>query len=424
MTDAAGAQPVRRGIVAFDVDGVLLRGLFLWRLAWRSNPWILLRSLWLGFLLKTGAVPVEVAVEAAYRYQRGRSIDELLSLADSIALRKGAAECCARLRSLGYEIVLVSAGVPEQVIERIAARVGADDGRGVPLETVDGRLTGRLIGNLHSGEGKRRSLERFLQERGYEWSDTTVVVDDRSNTEIVESAWRSIAINPEYPILPLSSFVIHTRDLREILEFFPEARRFGYSPSEAAARHEVFRKALHACAVAVPFVALWWHGFALWLVGSVTLLLVLSEVFRQLGVALPFFADVTWKAMRPEEERGIVGGPILYGVGIWLALQLFPLEAASVGIFVLALGDSLASLAGRAFGSTLLPHNPRKTFVGSLTVFGVGAVIAMLYVPVPSALLVGLVASVLESLPIGALDNTLLPVVTAATVVVSGGMWA
>jgi len=423
VSEPTGSPPARRGIVAFDVDGVLLRGLFLWRLAWRSNPWTLLRSLWLGFLLKTGAAPVEVAVEAAYRYQRGRSIEELCRLADSIALRKGAAECCSRLKELGYEIVLVSAGVPDQVIERIAGRVGADDGRGVPLETEDGRLTGRVVGDWHSGEGKRRSLERFLAERGYSWGDTTVVVDDRSNIEIVESAWRSIAINPEYPILPVASFVIHTRDLREILEFLPEGRRFGYSPSEAAARHEVFRKALHSCAIAVPFVAMWWRGFALWFVGSVTLLLILSEVFRQLGVALPFFADVTWRAMRPEEERGIVGGPILYGVGIWLALRLFPLEAASVGIFVLALGDSLASLSGKAFGRTLLPHNPRKTFVGSLTVFAVGAFIAMLYVPLPSALFVGLMASLLESLPIGALDNLLLPVVTAAAVVVSTGLW-
>ncbi|MBD3367709.1 MAG: hypothetical protein GF405_06000 [Candidatus Eisenbacteria bacterium] len=419
MPDGSPAATARRGIVAFDVDGVLLRGLFLWRLAWRSSPWTLLRSLWLGFLLKTGAAPVEVAVEAAYRYQRGRSVEELCRLADSIALRKGAAECCARLKALGYEIVLVSAGVPDQAIERIAARVGADAGRGVPLETENGRLTGRLTGGLHSGEGKRRSLERFLDERGYTWSDTTVVVDDRSNIEIVQAAWRSIAINPEYPVLPLASFVIHTRDLREILEFLPEGRRFGYSPAEAAARHEVFRKALHACAIAVPFLAMWWRGFALWLVGSVTLLLVLSEFFRQLGIAVPFFADVTWRAMRPEEERGIVGGPILYGVGIWLALWLFPLEAASVGIFVLALGDSLASLSGKAFGSTLLPHNPRKTYIGSLTVFAVGAVIAMFYVPLPSALLVGLVASLLESLPIGALDNMLLPVATAAAVVVS-----
>jgi HAD superfamily phosphoserine phosphatase-like hydrolase len=417
-------QPVRRGIVAFDVDGVLLRGLFLWRLAWRSGPWVLLRSLWLGFLLKTGAIRVETAVEKAYRLQRGRSIEELCRLADSIALRKGAAECCVRLKELGYEVVLVSAGVPEQVIERIATRCGADEGRGVPLEIVDGKLTGRLVGEWHSGEGKRRALERFLEERGFDWSDTTVVVDDRSNTEIVEAAWRSIAINPEYPVLPLASFVIHTRDLREILEFLPEGRRFGYSPAETAARHEVFRKALHSCAIIAPFLALWWRGFALWLVGSVTLLLVLSEVFRQLGVALPFFADVTWRAMRPEEERGIVGGPILYGVGIWLALRLFPLDAASIGIFVLALGDSLASLAGKAFGQTQLPHNPRKTVVGSLTVFAVGAVIAMMYVPLPSALFVGLVASLVESLPIGALDNLLLPVATAAAVVVSSGLWA
>ena len=66
-----------------------------------------------------------------------------------------------------------------------------------------------------------------------------------------------------------------------------------------------------------------------------------------------------------------------------------PRAGATVGILVLAVGDSVASLAGRAFGSTALPHNPGKTLVGSFSLFAVGVIIATFFVSVPWALAVG-----------------------------------
>ena len=115
------------------------------------------------------------------------------------------------------------------------------------------------------------------------------------------------------------------------------------------------------------------------------------------------------------EARGVALGPVLFGVGIWLTLFLFPHAAATAGILVLAVGDTAASLMGRAFGRTLLPHNPGKTVLGSLSLFAVGVIIAIFYVPLPWALLVGVTGTVVESLPIGAYDNLFLPL-TVATV--------
>ena len=102
-----------------------------------------------------------------------------------------------------------------------------------------------------------------------------------------------------------------------------------------------------------------------------------------------------------------------------MSLALFPLSAATVGILVLAVGDGAASLTGRLFGRTALAYNPQKTLVGSLTVFVVGAVVAMSYLPLGWSLAVGIVASLLESLPLGAYDNLLLPVASAGMVVLA-----
>lgn len=403
-----------RGLVAFDVDGVLLRRLFLARIAWLKGPCVWGRSVWLGFLLKVGLVTVRQAVEGAYALQRGTTVDRLLQTSDTLDLTPGAAEVCEKLRNAGYVVVLVSAGVPQEVVERIGARVGADASYGILLEAEDGVLTGRLLGDRHSPEGKRAALEAALRRLGFRWSDATVVVDDRSNAAIVDAAWRSIGVNPEPQVLRRASFVIHTTNLLEILEFFPEGYEVGVTPQWLAVRHEFFRKTIHACAIFVPLIAFWSKVFALWLVASTTIVFLLSEVFRLQGVAFPLFSAVTWRALRSHESRGIVMGPVLFGAGIWLTIAAFPPEAAACGVLILAVGDSVASLVGRAFGYTLLPHNPRKTLIGSFSLFGVGVIIAIFYVSLPWALLVGTVASVLESLPVGAADNFLLPMGTAA----------
>jgi HAD superfamily phosphoserine phosphatase-like hydrolase len=403
-----------RGVVAFDVDGVLLRTLFLWQIAQRRGPRVWIRAAWLGGLLKIGAIPVREAVERGYRLMEGTSVRRLDEIASSLKLAPGAADIARKLREVGYVVVLVSAGVPQRVVDRIAARVGADRASGIPLEIRDGRLTGRILGDRHSPAGKKEALESMLRALGFGWTDTTVVVDDRSNTEIVDAAWRSIGVNPELPILRSATFVLHTRNLEEILEFFPEGYRLGITPQWLAVRHEVVRKGIHACAVFVPMIASWSRPFALWLVGLVSLVFVVSELARLHGATFPFMASVTWRAMRPGESRGMAWGPILFGCGIWLALRLFPLYPATVGILILAIGDSAASVLGRAFGNTMLPHNPGKSLVGSVSLFAVGVIIAMFYVSFPWALLVGAVASTLESLPFGAMDNLFLPLATAS----------
>lgn len=420
MREGETKRATLRGVVAFDVDGVLLRRLFLSRIAWRRGPVVWLRSVWVGFLLKTGHLTIRDAVERAYELQSGTPIAEVMELGRRLRLARGAATVCRALRDAGYVVVLVSAGVPQRVVELIAARVGADRASGILLDVEDGLMTGRLLGSRHSAEGKRDALEAILSDLGFGWTETTVVVDDRSNENIVDAAWRSVGVNPELAILKKATFVLHTRDLSEVLEFFPEGYRVGITPQWLAARHELFRKTIHVGAGLVPLLAAWSRTFTLWLVGGAGALFVLSELARIHGVALPFVSTVTWNAMRSWESRGVAMGPILFGAGIWLTLRFFPAGPAAVGVLVLAAGDTAASFVGRAFGETLLPHNPGKTVVGSLSLFAVGVIIAMFYVPLPVAFLVGAAAMLVESLPVRGLDNLLLPLTTAAVSMVAG----
>ena len=135
---------------------------------------------------------------------------------------------------------------------------------------------------------------------------------------------------------------------------------------------------------------------------------------------MPVFSAITWRAMRPAEApdggRGTVSLRGRHFRRTWRSSEP---AAATVGVLVLAIGDSAASLVGRAFGNTTLPYNPGKTLLGSLSLFAVGVIVAIFFVSVPWAILVGLVASLVESLPLGPTDNLLLPLTTAGIVTVA-----
>jgi dolichol kinase len=304
-------------------------------------------------------------------------------------------------------------------VEVLGKRLGADEAYGTLLEERGGRLTGRVLGNRHSPHGKLEVLSEVLTRDGLVWDDTTVVVDDRSNAEIVAAAGTSIGVNPELPVLKDAQFVMPCVDLTEVLDFVP-----GSTTSQAAARsreltHELVRKAVHICGVAVPALAAWSKPFTLILIAVVTGLYALSEALRQLGLALPPVSTITRWAMRKAEARGVVKGPILYGAGIWLTVALFGHAPATAGVLTFAVGDGAASLVGSSIGRIPLPHSRGKTLEGSLAVLLAGVFIAIFFVSWPWAIAVGVVASLVESLPIGDFDNLFLPLACAGVVVLA-----
>ena len=107
-------------------------------------------------------------------------------------------------------------------------------------------------------------------------------------------------------------------------------------------------------------------------------------------------------------------GSMYYAFGVLFALGLLrsnPASAISV-VLILALGDGLATYIGKCYGNHKLPWNRNKTVEGLLG-FVAGASIALLVLPLPATILIVVVATVVESLPIRLDDNITLPVITS-----------
>ncbi len=118
---------------------------------------------------------------------------------------------------------------------------------------------------------------------------------------------------------------------------------------------------------------------------------------------------------RPHDiENFPAKGAVLYGLAVGLSLCIYPYYAALGAIVVLASGDSLSTLVGKAWGKRRWPWNRRLSIEGSLAFFVGGTLYAALFIPFPYALVGALAGALVETVPWPLDDNVSIPLITGA----------
>jgi phosphoserine phosphatase len=124
----------------------------------------------------------------------GLSVDALATTAQRIRLTPGARTLCRTLRRLGFRVCLVSGGFTE-VISPLAEQLEVDGLCANTLEVTDGRLTGRVLGDIVDRSGKRKALERFAAEFAIPLSRTIAIGDGANDLDMLDAAGLGIAFN-------------------------------------------------------------------------------------------------------------------------------------------------------------------------------------------------------------------------------------
>ena len=106
----------------------------------------------------------------------------------------GARTLLRTLHRLGYRTAVVSGGFV-QVIAPVLEELGIDYLAANSLEVVDGRLTGRLTGEVVDRAGKAAALVRFADDVGIPVSQTVAVGDGANDIDMLRAAGLGIAFN-------------------------------------------------------------------------------------------------------------------------------------------------------------------------------------------------------------------------------------
>lgn len=135
-----------------------------------------------------------------------------------IKLAKGAVEMISKLHSCGHLVGVVSGGFLD-VIEPILQDLKIDFYRANKLEVIDGKLTGKLEGDIIDSGAKLLALKELALLGKIDLAHTVAVGDGANDIEMIESAGLGIAFNGKSKLNKIADTTITQPDLSAVLLF-------------------------------------------------------------------------------------------------------------------------------------------------------------------------------------------------------------
>ena len=115
-------------------------------------------------------------------------------VAADLELTPGARTTIRTLKRLGFRCGVVSGGFT-RMISGLVAELGLDFCAANELEIVDGRLTGRVLGQIVDRPGKAVALRRFAETFGVPLEQCVAVGDGANDIDMLATAGLGIAFN-------------------------------------------------------------------------------------------------------------------------------------------------------------------------------------------------------------------------------------
>ncbi|PRX61241.1 phosphoserine phosphatase [Nonomuraea fuscirosea] len=133
-----------------------------------------------------------------------------------VVLTPGARTLVRTLKRLDYRFAIVSGGFT-QITDGLVDELGIDYSAANVLEVVDGRLTGRVVGEIVDRPGKARALERFAREARLPISQTVAIGDGANDLDMIARAGLGIAFNAKPVVRQAADTAVNTPYLDSIL---------------------------------------------------------------------------------------------------------------------------------------------------------------------------------------------------------------
>ncbi len=118
----------------------------------------------------------------------------LAEIAANLPLTEGAERVTSTLKGLGYKIGILSGGF-DYFGARLQERLGLDYMFANRLEIVDGRLTGRVLGEIVDGPKKAAYLQQIADQEGLRLEQTIAVGDGANDLPMLSVAGLGIAFH-------------------------------------------------------------------------------------------------------------------------------------------------------------------------------------------------------------------------------------
>ncbi|GAA2357353.1 phosphoserine phosphatase SerB [Saccharopolyspora halophila] len=215
--ERTGLSRRAKRLVVFDVDSTLIQGEVIEMLARRAGCEDKVREVTERAM--RGELDFAESLRQRVAVLEGLPATVLDEVAAELELTPGARTTIRTLRRLGFHTGVVSGGFT-QIIDALVDELGLDFSAANDLEVVDGKLTGRVIGEIVDRPGKAKALRRFAEEYGVPSAQCVAVGDGANDIDMLSAAGLGVAFNAKpalrevadtalsYPFLDTVLFVL------------------------------------------------------------------------------------------------------------------------------------------------------------------------------------------------------------------------
>ena len=163
-----------------------------------------------------GELDFETSLRKRVALLKGLPISVFDTVFKSIHLSQNAQEFISILQKNGILVALVSGGFTP-IVERLAKSLGIFYFSANQLEVKDGFLTGRLVGEIVTGQVKKSTLEKWRKELELPKERTIAIGDGANDLLMLKSAGHSIAFCSKEVVKAEIACHVDKRDFLEVL---------------------------------------------------------------------------------------------------------------------------------------------------------------------------------------------------------------
>lgn len=217
-----------RRLICFDMDSTLIQTEVIDELAVRAGVGDKVKQ------ITESAMRGEIDFCTSFRERcallKGLDVRVMEEIAQNLPMTEGADRLMRVLKKVGFKIAILSGGFT-YFGEYLRRRYGIDYVYANELEEVDGKLTGRYVGDIVDGKRKAELLRLIAQVENVDIRQTVAVGDGANDLPMISLAGLGIAFHAKPKVKATAEQSISTIGLDGILYFL------GYKDSYLEERH-------------------------------------------------------------------------------------------------------------------------------------------------------------------------------------------
>lgn len=203
-----------RRLVAFDMDSTLIRHEVIDELAREAGVYEQVSSITESAM--RGELDFNTSLTKRVALLKGLAEGTMERVAQRLQMTEGAERLIGALRSFGYKTAIISGGFA-YFGRHLQEKLGIDYVRTNDLEVVDGKLTGRVKGEIINAARKAQLLEEIAAAENIALGQTIAVGDGANDLPMLAAAGLGIAFHAKPLVASSARHKISTLGLDSIL---------------------------------------------------------------------------------------------------------------------------------------------------------------------------------------------------------------